>query len=91
MLTVLFNAYTTDLISSLTAPIQNPYPHTLEGIAKRPDLFVSLERTNEITTTLLVVYLHLEHASPKTYVHYINAIRRMIDKFEEWVPGRSTN
>ena len=55
MMTVLSQAYTTDLISFLTAPKLRQYPNSLEGLAKEPDLKLTLEKNFEITKSILVV------------------------------------
>ena len=55
MMTVLINAYTTDLISFLTAPRLKPMPNNFEELSKRSDLQLNLEKDFAVTSIILVL------------------------------------
>ena len=54
MMTVLANAYTTNIISFLTIPRLKPLPNTYEELAKEPKFQLSLENDYVKTQTILV-------------------------------------
>ena len=58
MMTVLTNAYTTDLIAVLTAPKLKRMPRDLEELSKEPHLKISLEKDTVLHSLIMVNFIY---------------------------------